>query len=159
MYTIRSYDPKDADAVWTLHKVSVSKNNSHLPASRYEDLRDISNAYLHAHGQFLLAVAPDGQFVGMGGVRRLKQGYAEVNHLRVHPGFQKQGIGAEILVRLEQFAREQQCTKTTLSVLLGQTDTQRFFLRNGYYFVRRDVLDGMDVVFFEKQLNWQRETT
>ncbi|MCA9979696.1 MAG: GNAT family N-acetyltransferase [Anaerolineales bacterium] len=159
MYTIRSYDPKDADAVWTLHKVSVTKNNSHLPASRYEDLRDIGNAYLQANGQFLLAVSADGQLIGMGGVRRQKQGQAEINHLRVHPGFQKQGIGAGILKQLEQFAREHQCAKTTLSVLLGQTDTQRFFLRNGYYFVRRDVLDGMDVVFFEKQLDWQRETT
>ena len=156
MDTIRDYEPKDADAVWTLHKATMAKNNVNLPDSRYTDLHDIENAYLRSNGRFLLAVAPDGQLIGMGGARRLKPTRGEISHLRVHPGFQNQGIGAAILSQLEQFTRDCGCLKTELSVLISQTETQRFFLQNGYYFLRRDVLDEASVVFFEKQLDWQK---
>ncbi len=159
MYIIRKYNPQDADAIWTLHKVTMAKNNINLPDGRYADLRDINNAYVQSNGLFLVAAADDGQLIGMGGARCIKSGLTEISHLRVHPGHQNKKVGAQILTQLEQFARDKNCPVTQLSVLLNQTDAQRFFLQQGYYFLRRTVLDEMDVVFFEKRLDWQKDSS
>jgi predicted N-acetyltransferase YhbS len=161
MYTIRNYQPKDAQSIWTLHTVTMAQHNINLPATRYADLQDIPAHYPPQHALFMVAETEDGQLVGMGGARPFAEpdvdkSVVEIAHLRVHPSHQNQQVGANLLADLEAFVTAAGYKLTRLTVLLEQTEVQRFFLQHGYYFVRRDVRDGVAVAWFEKQLGWKR---
>lgn len=124
---LRRYDPRDADAVWTLHEWAMREagvDPSDIPGT--EDLRDVSGSYLDTGGEFLVGVVDgdasderppatvDERVVAMGGLlpnearhadERSVPGAAELHRMRVAPTHQRRGYGRRLLVALEARGR------------------------------------------------------
>jgi GNAT superfamily N-acetyltransferase len=67
---VRRYDPRDADAVWTLNRWALATTDTDpddIPGA--DDLRRIESAYLDEGGEFLVGVLPCGREGGAPGDR------------------------------------------------------------------------------------------
>ncbi len=105
MFELRSFQPGDAEEVWNLHDAALDDAGVHGGRGPWEnDLRDIGATYLDPGGEFLVALA-EGRLAGMAGLLRHSHEEAEIKRMRVHPGFQRQGLGRLILHELEGRAR------------------------------------------------------
>lgn len=78
---------------------------------------------------FLVAVA-DGESVGCGGLRPLTDGVCEIK--RMYARYQGQGIGSEILCRLEKYAQEYGYKEIWLETRKVNENAVKFYLRQGY---------------------------
>ena len=86
--------------------------NNHLDDEDYKDFlfdlqdfdKDIYNKYIAPGGCFKV-VEVDSKIVAIGGLIKVSEGKAEAARIRVHPKFQKKGIGTFLMAELEQYAR------------------------------------------------------
>jgi GNAT superfamily N-acetyltransferase len=150
---IRGYEPDDHDAVWELHNVALWKVGAHAGNGPWDDdLHRIEDAYLNNGGEFLVGLL-DGTIVAMGAIRRVSGEKAEVKRMRVHPDYQRRGLGQQILTALEARARELGFSTLVLDTAVVQTAAQQLYLKNGFRETGRTVLAGFDAILFEKQLS------
>jgi GNAT superfamily N-acetyltransferase len=149
---IRRYGASDHDAVWQLHNVALWKVGAHAGNGPWDDdLHKIEEVYLDNGGEFLVGLV-DGRIVAMGAIRRLTGEKAEVKRMRVHPDYQRRGLGQQILTALEDRARELGYRTLVLDTAVIQTAARQLYLKNGYHETGRTVLAGFDAIMFEKQL-------
>ena len=150
---IRRYESKDQKEVWDLH-VQALQN---VPGLDYaggpweDDLNHIEDTYIQTGGEFLVAEW-NGRIVGMGALKLLSAARAEIKRMRVHPRYQHQGIGQNILTRLEHFAKQKGVGTLVLDTTIHQEPAQRLYLKNGYTELRREKRGVFDTIFYEKPL-------
>lgn len=152
MFNIRRYSTVDHDHVWRVHLLVISEAGVEPTHQHYHDIFHIEEQYLQSGGEFLVGMGEQGNIVAMGGLKKLGEGKAEIKRLRVHPSFQKRGYGQQILSQLEQKARELGLTHIYLDALHNQHGAHKLFLNNGYSEKGPTVIDGFNVVVFEKSL-------
>lgn len=157
VFEIRRYRLSDHDAVWELHNLALNQVGAHAGNGPWDDdLHHIETVYLQDGGEFLVGVL-DGQIVAMGALRRVDDGgedaaWAEIKRMRVHPNFQRQGLGQAVLQQLEACAVKQGYTCLTLDTTTVQVGAQRFYEKNGYTQVGQTKFGPFDVLLYQKEL-------
>jgi ribosomal protein S18 acetylase RimI-like enzyme len=149
---LRTFEAGDAEAVWDLHDAALSAAAVHGGRGPWEDdLRDIQGAYLEPGGEFLVGFA-EGTLVGMGGLLRHSPDAAEVKRMRVHPDFQRQGFGRQILDALESRAAALGCREIRLDTTAEQIAARQLYESAGYRETGRRHTERFLFVDFEKRL-------
>jgi GNAT superfamily N-acetyltransferase len=146
---VRRFAAGDAGAVRGLADAAMSTGGA--GGREYADLDSIAAAYLEDGGEFLVGVC-DGRVVAIGALRHVTDAVAEVNRMRVHPGFRRRGFGRTILARLEHRASELGYGQLRLDIPVVLTPAQRLYGSAGYREVGRGQLAGAEVIYFEKAL-------
>jgi ribosomal protein S18 acetylase RimI-like enzyme len=153
VFELRSFQPGDAEAVWRLHDAALDDAGVHGGRGPWEDdLRDIGATYVDSGGDFLVGLA-EGEVVGMGGLHRRSAGECEIRRMRVHPDFQRQGLGRLILEALEERARELGFQTVRLDTTEDQTAAQRLYETSGYREVGRRHTERFVFIDFAKRLD------
>lgn len=180
--TLRPYDPRDAEAVWTLHEWALSDagtDPADVPGT--DDLRRVESAYLDTGGAFLVGVVPadsastesensvgrrppetvDGRLVAMGGFVPTESGRAEersvgdaveLHRMRVAPTHQRRGYGRAVLHALEAEARQSGVSRVVATTATRQRAAVAFYPSEGYREVGRSSAGEYELVHFEKEL-------
>jgi ribosomal protein S18 acetylase RimI-like enzyme len=131
-FELRRFRDEDAEAVWRLHDTALEDAGVHGGRGPWEDdLRDIPAIYLERGGEFLVGFAA-GELVGMGGLLRHSAEEAEIKRMRVHPDFQRCGLGRLILERLEARARVLAFQMIRLDTTEEQSAARRLYESAGY---------------------------
>ena len=152
MMEVRRYRASDHDAVWDLHNVALNEVGAHAGNGPWDDdLHHIEAEYLDAGGEFYVGTIDD-RIVAMGALKRLTNTTAEICRMRVHPDFQRRGLGTRILSRLEERARELGFRTLTLETTVRQVAAIRMYTKSGYVEVARDKKLGFEVMAFEKRI-------
>ena len=146
---LRRFATGDAGAVGALEHAAISAARARGRAD--EDVDAIAAADLEDGGEFLLGIG-DGRLIAMGALRHVTDAGAELNRMRVQPGFQRRGLGRAILARLEHRAAEIGYQQLRLDTAVTLTAAQRFYRSAGHREVGRGQLAGAEVVYFEKPL-------
>ncbi len=151
MFTIRRYQSTDHDAVWHLHKLALQESGAFVKSGPWDDdLHQIEATYLQRGGEFIVGVYGD-QVVAMGALA-VTGDKAEVKRMRVHPNHQRHGYGKQILVALEQRARELGHHTIELETTTQQHAAQHFYLKNGYTEIKRTQWRHFTVIHYTKAL-------
>ncbi len=103
------------------------------------------------NGVFLLALA-DGEPAGLGGVRHLDTGIAEVKSMYVAPGFRGTGLGRRILAKLDEIALEHGCRAIRLDTSDYLTPAVGLYRSAGYREVRAYNENPKADLWFERSL-------
>ena len=152
MMEVRRYRSSDHDAVWELHNIALNESGAHAGNGPWDDdLHHIEAEYIEADGEFFVGVM-DGSIVAMGAIKRLSDTCAEICRMRVHPDFQRRGLGTEMLSALEERAKELGFCSLTLDTTTGQVAAIRMYTNAGYKQVSRGRKLGFEVVAFEKRI-------
>ena len=150
---VRRYEASDRDDVWLLHRLALEPTGA-IPryADWADDLHHIEDVYLDRGGEFLVGVI-DREIVAMGALRRTSEDRAEIRRMRVHPEFQRRGLGERLLEALESRAAELGYVTLHLETTVQQHAAQRLYLKSGYAEVGRGVVDGFEVIRYEKAID------
>jgi len=150
---VRPYQPSDAKEVWTLHNLALQAAGAHAGEGPWDDdLKNIEAAYLKAQGAFLVALI-DGKIVGMGAFRPIDSCTVEIKRMRVHPAYQRQGIGTAILQQVEARARRRGYRKFTLDTTVQQNAAQKFYEKCGYHRRGRGERGGFECILYDKEID------
>jgi len=98
---IRPYQQKDKASVISLHESSHAEIEANVPEGFFDDINDIESRY--KDGTFLVAEV-DNEIVGMAALRKEARNAGEIMRMRVHPAFQRKGIGTALVNALEEKA-------------------------------------------------------
>jgi ribosomal protein S18 acetylase RimI-like enzyme len=173
---LRRYDPRDADAVWTLHEWAMRESGvdpGAIPGT--DDLRDVTGSYLDAGGDFLVGVVDgdadeggggdrppatsDGRVVAAGGFlpneaghadERTVPGAAELHRMRVAPTHQRRGYGRRLLDELEARAAERGFDPILATTAKRQSGAVALYWSAGYEMVDESQEGEYVLVHFEK---------
>lgn len=107
---------------------------------------------LEPPGGTLLLVQVEGEAVGLGGVRHLETGVAEVKSMYVAPGFRGHGISRRLLAELERIAAERGCTAVRLDSSRYLTAALALYRSAGYREVPDYNANPKADIWFERQL-------
>jgi ribosomal protein S18 acetylase RimI-like enzyme len=151
MLILRRYQKSDISAVWELHNLALSHVGANAGNGPWNnDLHQVEEVYLQ-DGEFVVGLL-DGRLIAMGALRPTSNVHAEIKRMRVHPVFQKQGFGQQILDYLEARAVELGFKVLHLDTTVQQVAAQKFYTKNGYREVDRKLWRGMTMIFYEKCL-------
>ena len=149
---IRRYRPEDQAQVMQLHILPMQQVGAYKGEGPWDDdLRQIEKEYCTPYGDFLVGFVGE-QIVVMGALRKTGSGRCEIRRVRVHPAFQRQGLGRKIVNRLEGQARQLGYHTVHLQTQEIQHAAREFYRRLGYREVRHKVVDDRTYVEFEKTL-------
>jgi ribosomal protein S18 acetylase RimI-like enzyme len=153
MFTLRRYEPADAEAVAYLHVYAIQQAGAYLGRGPWDDdVYAIEEVYLNNQGEFLIGEW-DGLFVAMGALRRTSPERAAIKRMRIHPDYQRRGFGQLILSELEARARTLGYKVLHLDTSVVQVPAQKLYEKNGFREVGRDIYQGLEVILYEKQLS------
>jgi ribosomal protein S18 acetylase RimI-like enzyme len=153
IFELRQFCDGDAEVVWRLHDAALEDAGVHGGRGPWEDdLRDIPATYLDSGGDFLVGFA-DGTLAGMGGLLRRSPEEAEIRRMRVHPDFQRQGLGRLLLERLEKQAQALDCRVIRLDTTDQQTAARRLYESAGYREIGRRQTDRFLFIDYSKTLS------
>lgn len=162
---IREATPGDEDAVAGLitayltwaHDILRRDYGVDEPPVDVADVRATVSG-LRRPGAATFLVERDGRAVGVGAVRGLGTDAAEIKRMYVDPDARGDHLGARILDRLIDTAREAGASVVRLDTCEFMTDAQRLYRSRG--FVERDPYEGTEIperlrtfwLFFERPL-------
>jgi ribosomal protein S18 acetylase RimI-like enzyme len=168
----RSYDDRDADAVWCLHEWAMratGNDPSDIPGT--SDLQNVETRYFDTGGGFLVGVVSaaddelpetfDGSLAAMGGFlpnevghadERTVPGAAELHRMRVAPSRQRRGYGRSLLHKLERQVAERGYDVLLATTSQSQPAAVAFYRDEGYQEVGRSTQGAYELVHFEKRL-------
>lgn len=152
---IRRFREEDLEAVKSLNIESIQEFGDSFRRPTFPDLDNIEEVYLKNNGEFIVAIN-NRKVVAIGGLKKLSDERVEVRRMRVHPNFQRQGIGKIILGKLEQRARELGYKVLELDTSINQPGAQEFCRKNGYLETKREGQNEgwpVETIFYEKRLN------
>ncbi len=148
---IRRFEPRDAAAVWELHRASIAATGADAGDEFYADLRDIAGEYLEKGGDFLVGFA-DGQLVAGGGYVPLSSDEVEIKRMRVHPSYQRKGFGQTLLSTLEKGPAQQGYRWVYLETTTLQQPALSLYWKHGYRETGRGEKLGYTIVRLKKGL-------
>jgi GNAT superfamily N-acetyltransferase len=144
---VRRFASGDALAVHGLNDAAMSAAGA--LGRRDEDIDSVAAGYVEDGGEFLVGIL-EGRLIAIGALRHVTDAVAELNRMRVHPGFQRRGFGRTILARLEHRASELGYRALRSHTPATQTTARRLYSTAGYREVGRGQIAGTEVVYFEK---------
>jgi GNAT superfamily N-acetyltransferase len=153
---IREFQPSDQSQINALHEASHGEVHANVPDGFFQDLDDIENNFL-PRGAFYVAEV-EGVIVGMGGMIKTDENSGEIVRMRTHPDFQRRGIGFAILEALERSALELGLKRLHLHTLITQTKAQALYEKAGFTCIGRGVIEGNEVMGYEKALGRDSST-
>ena len=152
MMKIRRYRSADHDAVWELHNVALLQVGAHAGNGPWDDdLHRVEAEYIATGGEFFIGAA-SGRIVAIGALLRLSADQASIRRMRVHPDFQRRGLGKQMLSALEQRAAELGFRTLTLETTVQQLPAIQLYTRSGYKEVGRSMKASFEVVEFQKKI-------
>ncbi len=104
-------------------------------------------------GGVLLLVRVDGAPVGLGGVRHLDTGVAEVKTMYLSPAFRGRGLSRQLLTELELIAREHGCEAVRLDTSDYLTEAIGLYRSAGYREIPAYNANPKANVWFRKALD------
>ncbi|RJT07420.1 GNAT family N-acetyltransferase [Halococcus sp. IIIV-5B] len=154
-FTIRRYDPSDANRVWDIHKRAIQASPLEFVSNPQfdEDLRNVTEFYLDTGGEFLVGCL-DGRVIATGGIEPIDSRAVELQRLRVLPEHQQNGYGTSLLHRLEQSASAQGFERIQLHTDDVLTVAQQIYESRGYEETKREphpTIDGQ-VIYYRKSI-------
>jgi ribosomal protein S18 acetylase RimI-like enzyme len=162
---IRRFHPDDQAQVMELHILPMKQVGAYKGEGPWDDdLRNIEKEYCNPYGDFLVGEFPaavpatdtpqvvTAKIVVMGALRRTGPGRCEIRRVRVHPDFQRQGLGRRIINHLEGHARQLGYHTVHLQTQAIQTAARAFYRRLGYREALEKIVDGREYIEFEKTL-------
>lgn len=153
--TIRQYKPPDAERVWAIHERALQASPLEFveDAPADEDLTNISEQYLSEWGEFLVGLV-DGEIVAIGGFQPRGSETAEIQRMRVHPEYQRQGFGERLLGMLEYRAKERGFNQVVLDTNEHLGAAQCLYQNHGYEETHREIHQptGEEFVYYQKDL-------
>lgn len=153
--TVRQYRPADAERVWDVHELALRASPLEFveDAPADEDLTEISERYLDPGGEFLVGLTGD-EIVAIGGFQPREDDTAEIRRIRVHPEYQRRGYGEQLVVELEERARESGFDRIVLDTNGRLTAAQKLYEKRGYEETRRETHPelGDEFVYYQKEL-------
>jgi GNAT superfamily N-acetyltransferase len=149
---VRRIKATDHDSVWNLHHLALKATGAHLGDGEWDDdLRRIDSVYLENGGEFLVGEF-DGRLVAMGALKRTCAARAEIKRMRVHPDFQRRGLGRRMLEALETHSRSAGFRVLHLDTTDLQPAAVRLYTDRGYTCVRTEARLQFTQMYFEKML-------
>ncbi|RED58021.1 GNAT family N-acetyltransferase [Cohnella lupini] len=152
MIRIRRYSTADHDHVWRIHLLVISEAGVEPTHKHYHDIFHIDEQYIQDGGEFLVGTNYKGNILAMGGLKKLDDQTAEIKRLRVHPDHQQSGYGQLLLSKLEHRARELGYKQIYMDALYNQYGAHKLFRKNDYIEKGPTIVDGFNVIVFEKSL-------
>ena len=151
--TIRTYEPRDHDAVWRLHLEGVRRGPHDLPVPSHfdDDLRDVESSYLGEASCFWVADSPDG-LVGMTAIQRIDAETGRLRRMRVTEAWRRRGVAQALLDTATGFCRAQGYRRLILDTTEQQTEAHRLYERNGFTFLGHRMLGVFRVRDYVKDL-------
>ncbi|WP_353642739.1 GNAT family N-acetyltransferase [Mesorhizobium sp. WSM2239] len=151
----RRFETGDADDVWHLHRRASETVGVCGPQGVWEDdLRNVGKVYIASGGDFVVGhIGP--QLVAMGGLKPVDDDVAELKRMRVHPAFQRRGLGRRILSEMESRAVALGFKWIALDTTTVQVGAQRVYETAGYIRCAEGMLHGYAVIFYKKRLTGQ----
>ncbi len=139
-----------------LMKAVVAEISSHygpievpgMPTARPEE-------FACPHGAFLVGFE-DGRPICCGGVKRLEPGIAEIKRMYVVPEARGRGVGRELLVALEDAARDLGYERARLDTGPKQPAAEHLYRSAGYEEIPDYNGYAFAAVWFEKRLSAER---
>ncbi|QLH79617.1 GNAT family N-acetyltransferase [Halosimplex rubrum] len=158
---LRRYEPRDRDAVWSLHRTALrdaGSNPEDVPDN--DDIRAIEANYLDTGGEFLVVEVGgqdgDGEVVAMGGLavegEEIPDGAGELLRIAVHIDHQREGYGGRVVAGLEDAARERGLDRVFLWTAQRQRSAVRFYRSRGYEGTDHRTEGEYELLRFEKAL-------
>ena len=120
---------------WAIERLA-SEYGVDEPPTHPSLVRDGLPNYRPPFGKLLLAEC-DGRPVGVGAIRRLRSGIAEVKRMYVEPGWRDRHVGSAILDRLLDEAREMGAPTVLLDTCRFMTEAHRLTAHAASWSVRR----------------------
>ena len=131
---IRTYEPRDLDRIWALHREGLQQTTPQYPEAlaHYEaDLEGLEQHYLSPGSHFWVA-EQDGVLVGMTGIERVDPGTGRLRRMRVTTDHRRTGIAQALLETAERFCREQGYRQLILDTTEQQTAAHWLYEKNGF---------------------------
>jgi len=150
---IEIFNERYKDVVYDLHKLALIKENAFIGKGTWDDdLRNIDKVYLK-NGIYLLGFI-NKELVAMGAYRIVTDDTAEVKRMRVHPDFQRKGLGQKIYIELEKYARKKKIKYFVLDTSTKQEAAQNFYKKNGFKEIKREKFELLDcdLIYYKKKL-------
>lgn len=88
----------------------------------------------------------------MGAIRKVSSTTAEIKRMRILPEFQGQGLGTQMLLFLENQAKQLGYQELLLDTTVHQKPAVRLYQKNGYVEYRRAMEHGMETMFMRKNI-------
>ena len=92
----------------------------------------------------------DGRILAMGGYVPTDKNSVELKRMRVHPDFQRMGLGEKLIRALESEAIRARFSRAHLDTV--HLKIKSFYIKNGYHFVKSEKGDAYEYFFYEKAL-------
>ena len=151
---IRTYEAKDRERAWELHREGLLDTHSALPVTdpKWEDdLRDIEAVYL-GEGSHFWVVEKEGEVIGMVAVRRKDGETAELTRMRVAGSHRRRGLGQRLLALAEDFCRRKGYRRVVLNTSDRQAAARRLYERNGYALASAMPIPPLTLFYYRKEL-------
>ncbi len=150
---LRRYIDADATSISALHNSSLNLADAHGGNGAWDDdLKNVTEVYLEAGGEFLVGEA-DGRLVAMGALVRAGATTGEIKRMRVDVNYQRQGFGRQILAALEARARELGYRRLRADTASGQTAAQSLYEESGFTKIGTGRMGRLELIIFEKRLD------
>ncbi|GAA4032896.1 GNAT family N-acetyltransferase [Actimicrobium antarcticum] len=150
-------DPDDAQAVLAL--LDDYARDPFGGATPLDDdvMRHLIAALAARPGAFSVLAFVDGEAVGLA---NCFEGFStfrcapliNIHDMTVRASFRGRGLAQQMMMRIEQVARERGCCKITLEVLQGNRHAQQVYLKMGYAGYQLDAEHG-DALMWQKKLS------
>lgn len=152
-FTIRRYQPPDANAVWRVHERAFAAASIPFDPELDRDLRRIPEAYLDG-GEFLVG-AVEGRVVAIGGFQPIDRVTVGITRMRVDLRYQRRGYGSALLEALEARARDRGFEQAALQTSERLEPARAFYGRYGYDEIERGTHTevNFDLARFRKSLS------
>jgi ribosomal protein S18 acetylase RimI-like enzyme len=148
---IRRFTVNDAKTVIELNRAALAGTDAVPEDPAWDlDLHDIPSNYLMA-GDFIVGIKAS-IVVAMGGFVLHPGSIAELKRLRVAPSFQRLGLGASLLLALEERALAAGASAAFAETTTVQWSAQRLYDAAGYEMIDRFENLGFQVLKYRKQL-------
>lgn len=131
--------------------MALEQANAHRPGPWADDMKTIETEYLNGRGEFLVGEI-ESRIVAMGAFRPIDPVSAEIKRMRVHPDYQRQGLGQQLLDELERRAAELGYEVLVLDTLPSQTAARGLYEANGYQETGTGTFEGEEIVLYRKRL-------
>ena len=160
---IQNYQPADQPAVVEFLAAMLSDLGFAFEADGKDaDLGDVAGGYQAGGGMFLVA-RDDGQLVGTVALRPIADGVLELRRFYVHPAWQGQGIGTNLLEPALAHAKSGRWRRVCLDTTGRSSAALRLFRRHGFVEIERvqrqspcEDFHGVKARFRFRPPGWQR---
>ncbi len=150
-YSLRTYEPRDAAAVWDLHVQGLT-GTRHSDPKWDDDVRNIPDVYLGPGSCFWVLEAADGRLAAMVAVKRIDTETAEIKRVRVRHDLRRTGLAKRLIDTAEAFCREQGYLQIVLDTSTLQTPAQSLWEKSGYTRTGERDVGEFTLIFYRKDL-------